>query len=64
MAGPLEEPCDLCQEVAELRPYGPNGERICFPCAMESPQRAEAAFEALIARKSSAEAPASVRLAG
>lgn len=32
-----EEPqqCDLCGKVAELRPYGPNGECICFECGMK-----------------------------
>ena len=32
-----EEPqqCDLCGKIAELRPYGPNGECICFDCAMK-----------------------------
>lgn len=24
--------CDLCGKIAELRPYGPNGEAICFEC--------------------------------
>lgn len=24
--------CDLCGDIAELRPYGPNGENICCPC--------------------------------
>jgi len=24
--------CELCEQVAELRPYGPNGENICFDC--------------------------------
>lgn len=27
--------CDLCGTVAELRPYGPNGEAICFDCGMK-----------------------------
>ena len=27
--------CDLCGRLAELRPYGPNGEKVCFPCAMK-----------------------------
>lgn len=27
--------CELCSaQGKELRPYGPNGERICFPCGM------------------------------
>lgn len=24
--------CELCGKVAELRPYGPRGENICFEC--------------------------------
>jgi hypothetical protein len=28
-------PCELCGEVEELRPYGPNGARVCFDCAMK-----------------------------
>ena len=27
--------CELCGKVSELRPYGPNGERICFECGMK-----------------------------
>lgn len=27
--------CELCHEVAETRPYGPNGENVCFPCGMK-----------------------------
>ena len=32
-----EEPqqCDLCGEIEELRPYGPNGESVCFECGMK-----------------------------
>jgi hypothetical protein len=32
-----EEPqqCDLCGKIDELRPYGPNGEAICFECGMK-----------------------------
>ncbi len=26
--------CDLCGKLAELRPYGPNGECVCFACGM------------------------------
>ena len=28
-----------CGQVAELRPYGPDGSNICFPCAMKVGQR-------------------------
>jgi hypothetical protein len=27
--------CHLCDKVAECRPYGPGGKRICFDCAMK-----------------------------
>lgn len=27
--------CEFCGVVAELRPYGPNNESICFDCAMK-----------------------------
>lgn len=26
--------CELCGKTEELRPYGPNGENICFDCGM------------------------------
>ena len=28
--------CELCKEYGELRPYGPNGEWICFKCGMQN----------------------------
>ena len=31
-----ESVCAFCEQVAELRPYGPNGESICFNCAMKN----------------------------
>src|SRR5687768_16385312 len=27
--------CEVCGTRAELRPYGPNGEHICFDCGMK-----------------------------
>lgn len=41
MSGPgfiAEEPmraCEMCGTIDECRPYGPNGEQICFECAMK-----------------------------
>ena len=29
--------CDLCGKVDELRPYGPNGECVCFECGTKDP---------------------------
>ena len=37
--------CDLCGEVAELRPYGPNGEWVCFTCGMRDQRAAIIAFK-------------------
>lgn len=30
-----ESRCELCNAIAECRPYGPRGESVCFPCAMK-----------------------------
>ena len=33
-----EEPpqrCELCGIIEETRPYGPNGEEVCFECGMK-----------------------------
>ena len=33
-----EEPdakCELCGAIEETRPYGPNGERICYACGQK-----------------------------
>jgi hypothetical protein len=27
--------CQMCGVIAETRPYGPNGEEICFDCGMK-----------------------------
>lgn len=37
--------CDLCGEVEELRPYGPNGEWICFNCGMKDKEATARAFQ-------------------
>lgn len=28
--------CEFCGKLAELRPYGPNRENICFQCGMKN----------------------------
>jgi hypothetical protein len=43
-ADPFHEPCQLCGKVAELRPYGPNGEYVCFACGMTDEAAAKAQF--------------------
>lgn len=36
-----EDICELCGKKAELRPYGPHGERICFECGMKDKETTE-----------------------
>lgn len=33
--------CEYCGKKDELRPYGKNGERICFECGMKDPKTTE-----------------------
>ena len=33
-----ERKCELCEKVAECRPYGPKGEQVCFECGMKDPK--------------------------
>jgi hypothetical protein len=40
--------CALCQKFEELRPYGPNGERVCYDCAMKDPEAAKRRFARLL----------------
>jgi hypothetical protein len=38
--------CEFCGKDAELRPYGPKGERVCFPCAMKDEEAMKRAYNA------------------
>lgn len=40
------QPCEVCGVERELRPYGPQGENICFACAMSTPEMQSAAERA------------------
>lgn len=44
----FHEVCELCGMVAELRPYGPNGEEICFDCGMRDETAATRGFRTLV----------------
>ena len=35
IAEELPQACELCGTIDECRPYGPNGEQICFDCGMK-----------------------------
>ena len=45
-----EEPdeCELCGKFEELRPYGPNGERICFDCGQKDKKTTERQMDAFL----------------
>lgn len=30
-----DDVCEVCGKVAECRPYGPGGKRICYECGMK-----------------------------
>lgn len=36
--------CDLCGRIRELRPYGQNGECVCFDCGMRDEAAAKREF--------------------
>lgn len=36
-----ESHCAECGKLAELRPYGKDGARICFDCGRKDPERTE-----------------------
>lgn len=40
--------CQLCGKPAELRPYGPNGESVCFDCGMKDEDAAKRQFAKLL----------------
>jgi len=42
--------CELCGVKDELRPYGPNGENICFDCGMKNSESTQAAINAILDR--------------
>lgn len=35
--------CRYCHATGDLRPYGPKGSWVCFPCATSTPERNEEA---------------------
>ncbi len=36
--------CELCGNISELRPYGPNNEYICFECGMKDEETTKKKF--------------------
>jgi hypothetical protein len=37
--------CELCGSYEECRPYGPNGEWVCFSCGMKDEKSAIRHFQ-------------------
>ncbi len=40
--------CQLCGRTEECRPYGPNGEDVCFDCGMKDPDACLRGFRKLV----------------
>jgi hypothetical protein len=40
--------CELCGKQAETRPYGPNGENICYECGMANLETTEKMFSKVL----------------
>ena len=40
--------CELCGKFEETRPYGPNGERVCFDCGMKNEEACKRGFNRYI----------------
>lgn len=40
--------CEMCGKKDELRPYGPNGERICFDCGTKDPVMTKRRFTQVV----------------
>ncbi len=40
--------CEVCGEMAELRPYGRDGANVCFPCGMKDEDEALRRFAAIL----------------
>ena len=40
--------CEMCGKEEELRPYGPNGESVCFDCMMKDEEAGKRQFEKLL----------------
>jgi hypothetical protein len=46
----VQEPqkCAICGNVEETRPYGPNGENVCFTCGMKDEPACIKGFRKLV----------------
>lgn len=57
--------CHYCgTSEEELRPYGPGGSYICFPCIEDSPERNEAAVANFVTLVEAAHAVSDIIMLG
>lgn len=47
----LPQQCDLCGEIEELRPYGPDGAAICMQCGLLDWEATMGRLDALVKSK-------------
>ncbi len=47
LEGEPDGTCELCGDVTELRPAGPNQEHVCLPCANKDPAAKQAYMDRL-----------------
>ena len=40
--------CALCRKKSDTRPFGPQGERVCYDCAMKNESAARRQFSRLV----------------
>jgi hypothetical protein len=43
--------CQFCLAHTETRPYGPNGEEVCFKCGMKNEAAAERQFDKYVGQQ-------------
>lgn len=48
LEGQPDGTCELCGKTAELRPYGPRGENVCFKCGMKDEEAAKRQFNRIV----------------
>ena len=52
--------CHYCDCTTDLRPYGPKGALVCFPCAMREPDRKREAERQFADQLSAIDGPACI----
>lgn len=61
---PKTDGCHYCGTEEDLRPYGPGGSWVCYPCVTSDPERNETARRSFLAQLDAAAAISPVVLIG